>query len=307
MAKRANTSAQQRVCMNSAKFSNISVRRPEIRVHYVSKTRPKITSHRQRIILYVILISAILLVSIAFTTNYEKSHNNLVPGNQQVRTGLIVPLYFDPNGSWGELISIHKQYPNVPIVAIINPENGSGNNVSKSYLYWTQMMESSGIVVLGYIFTSYGMQSPDVIEQQAMNYSIWYKVNGIFLDEVSDNSSASQFYHTVVSSIRALGLEYIVGNPGTYSPNSITSCFNLTVLYEDPGLPEAGSFNSIVNGTSRANSSIISFNVPYLAPSWLESAKKYFLFIYITNLGSPDPYDGLPSYILNEMQMLSLQ
>ncbi|MGC8562843.1 MAG: spherulation-specific family 4 protein [Thermoplasmata archaeon] len=250
---------------------------------------------------------AILLVSTAVTLNYEKTHNNSIALNQQYRTGLIVPLYFDPNESWSELISIHRQYPDAPMVVIINPDSGSGNSSSGSYLYWTQMMKSSGISVLGYVYTSYGQRSPDAIEQQALNYSKWYKVNGIFLDEVPDSSQEAQFYKNVVLSIRELGLQYIVGNPGTYSPNSITSCFNLTVLYENPGLPGPGSFTSIVNGTSRANSSMISFNVPYLEPSWLESATKYFSFIYITNLGPPNPYDGLPSYILNEMQILSLQ
>ena len=293
--------------MKYEKFFNTSVQRQGNWVNYASKTKSKITNPRRRIIFFVLFISVILLVSTAFTLDYEKNFYGSVPEKQQAMTGLIVPLYFDPNGSWGELISIHREYPDVPMVVIINPENGSGNNVSDSYVHWTQMMKSSGIIVLGYIYTSYGKRSPDTIEQQALNYSAWYKVDGIFLDEVSDNSSEAQFYHNLASSIRALGMGYIVGNPDTYSPNSISSCFNVTVLYENPGLPVPGSFASIVNGNPRSNSSMISFNVPYLELSWFSSATKYFSFVYITNLGLPNPYCGLPSYILNETRMLSLQ
>jgi hypothetical protein len=293
--------------MKYVKFGNTSVQRKEKLVTCASKMKSKNAITGRRVIFYALLISAILLISTAFTLDYEKNFYSYAPEKQQAMTGLIVPLYFDPNGSWDKLISIHRQYPDVPMVVIINPDNGSGNNISGSYVYWTQMMKSSGIIVLGYIYTSYGMRSPDAIEQQALNYSAWYKVSGIFLDEVSDNSSEAQFYHDLASSIRAIGLGYIVGNPGTYSPNSISSCFNVTVLYENPGLPGPGSFLSIVNGNPRSNSSMISFNVPYLEPSWFGSATKYFSFVYITNLGLPNPYCGLPSYIMNEVQMLSLQ
>ncbi len=253
----------------------------------------------------VIAISVLLVIGIVIAADYDRTVLSLNVNKIENGTGMIVPAYSDPNGSWNELLSIHKLFPKVPIIVIINPDNGSGNYSSNNYANWTDLLKLNGIKVLGYVYTSYGNRSESTIEQQVLNYASWYKVDGIFLDEVGDNSSNTQFYRSVVKNIRGSGLDYVVGNPGTNSPKSISSLFNLTIQYENSGLPPEKYFESIVNGTPRSNSSVICYSVARFDSNWATAAEKYFSFIYITNLGLPNPYEGFPPYLTEEAQLLS--
>ncbi len=125
------------------------------------------------------------------------------------------------------------------------------------------------------------------------------------MDEVSDNLTGAPYYRNATLEIRSAGLDYIVGKPGTYAFPSITGFFNLTVLYENPGTPPAKNLSSITNATGRTESSIIAINVSCMSATWFQAASEYFSFIYVTNLGLPNPYCGLPSYLPTEMQFLS--
>ena len=220
-------------------------------------------------------------------------------------TGIIIPLYFDPNSSWNYLGQLHSEFPGVPMVVIINPDNGPGQNYSQSYSNWTAILEKSGITLLGYIYTSYGERSLATVKLQAYDYLQWYGIRGIFVDEVSDNSTGASYYRNATQETRSMGLYYIIGNPGTFAPKSITDFFNSTVLYENPGTPPVENLSSVTNTTGRNGSSIIAINVPVLSNTWLNTASEYFSYIYVTNLGLPNPYCGLPSYLPMEMQLLS--
>ncbi len=220
--------------------------------------------------------------------------------------GLLVPLYFDPNGSWDDLISAHEHYPQVPVTAIINPDNGPGNNYSSQYETGINSLQVSGIRVVGYIYTSYGAVPWENISKQVTEYRQFYNIRGIFLDEVGDNSTTSGYYRNITSLCRSMGDEYIVGNPGTYAPESITADFNLTVLYENPGLPSGNELSGITNGTSRNSSALIAISSSLPDESWFQSADGQFSYVYITDLGLPNPYLSLPEYLNTEISDLSL-
>lgn len=220
-------------------------------------------------------------------------------------TGLIIPLYSDPNGSWIDILQIHRQFPDVPMIVIINPDNGPGQNFSHDYFNWTQALMNAGIRVIGYVYTEYGSRSAGVIESQTIDYLNWYHVNGLFLDEVSEYSNYSSYYEDLTDICRSLGAEYIVGNPGTSAPLNITQYFNLTVLYENPGIPPLENLSLIVNGTPRSHSSIICYDVEAVNESVLNTILNYFSYVYFTNRGLPNPYASLPEYLYQEMSLVS--
>ncbi len=252
-----------------------------------------------------LVISAVVLAS-AIPLVYQECGPRSEGLDQHKPLGLLVPLYFDPNGSWEELIAEHIDYPQVPIIAIINPDNGPGSNYSSQYESGISSLEKSGIMVVGYIYTSYGNVPWENISAQVLEYKHFYNVSGIFLDEVGDNSTTAAYYGNITSLCRSLGGEFIVGNPGTYSPESITGDFNLTVLYENPGLPAPNNFSSITNGTSRNSSALIAVSSGLPGESWFQSADIQFSYVYITNFGLPNPYLSLPTYLRAEMSDLSL-
>lgn len=258
-----------------------------------------------RVVAATIIVSA-AVISVYVFAEQNMDKNRTFPVYTSVdRSGIIIPLYFDPNTTWYEIVQLHHEYPGVPMIVIVNPDNGPGSNYSQAYRNWTAEMTSSGITVLGYIYTSYGSRSASTIMGQVDQYITWYGIYGIFLDEVSDNSSDSSYYHNVTQDCRSVGITYIVGNPGTYAPENITRNFNLTVLYENSGMPEVNQLESITNGTSRNFSSIIAVGVPNLNLNWIQVASEYFSYIYVTDLGEPNPYFSLPGYIQEEMDYLS--
>src|SRR5207244_11745384 len=66
-------------------------------------------------------------------SNATASVTNNMTSATRSALGLIVPLYSAPGCAWSQLIDAKKQYPSIPIIAIINPHNGSG--VSKDPTY----------------------------------------------------------------------------------------------------------------------------------------------------------------------------
>src|ERR1700733_3548426 len=72
-------------------------------------------------------------------------------------TGLIVPLYSYPtNPTWSALIEAKLSYPNVPIIAIVNPDSGPGKSPNPDYVLGVASLQKAGIVVVGYVPTGYG-------------------------------------------------------------------------------------------------------------------------------------------------------
>ena len=68
--------------------------------------------------------------------------------------GIVVPLYTYPtDNSWTSLVKIRQSFPSVPIVAIINPNNGPGSLLDSNYLSGIHQLQGAGIIVLGYVHT----------------------------------------------------------------------------------------------------------------------------------------------------------
>lgn len=252
------------------------------------------------------LITISLIIAASSTLFlYHESRLSTQHSTTHLPVGIIVPLYFDPNSSWGYLATLHSHFSRVPMTVVINPDNGPGNSYMAEYARGISSLESSGINVIGYIYTSYGAVPENSIKAQVQDYR-QYGINGIFLDEVGDNSSTSGYYENITSMCRSMGDQYIVGNPGIYAPASITDNFNLTVLYENPGLPPENNLSAITNGTARNFSALIAISSELPNELWFNAASSVFSYVYVTDFGLPNPYLALPTYLNEELQELSL-
>jgi hypothetical protein len=237
------------------------------------------------------------------------------PGRAAV---LLVPAYFSPDANpgisqWSELIATARS--GVPIDAIINANNGPGGAFDPNYATVVAAMQAAGAKVFGYIYTCYGgatcgpglpaTRSVSEILAQAQTYAQWYKVDGIFLDEVSNQSSALGYYSTVAQGLRALRPNWqIVGNPGTGVPPEYLGVADTLVTYESG----TGSFAAAITEpwmltADPTRQAALLYDVPAEArmDALLAAATgRGAGYIYVTDATVPNPWDRLPAYWTQE-------
>ncbi|HTX59178.1 MAG TPA: spherulation-specific family 4 protein [Verrucomicrobiae bacterium] len=225
----------------------------------------------------------------------ERSSSGAAP------TGIVVPLYAGPGPQWNEVVAQKKAHPIVPIVIIANVDNGPGSPVYSSYAAAIEKAQAAGIVVLGYVYTSYGTRSPATIEAQMTRWSTFYKVDGAFLDEM--NPSDPQLYRNVTAYAHAHSLPLVMGNPGENAPGNAGP--DVINDYEQRGYPSLAFLKqpshlaygkrrwSYMAGAVPLRSATIAASVPYVA------------YLYATDGAEPECYCKLPTYFPQLVALLA--
>lgn len=211
-------------------------------------------------------------------------------------TGIIVPLYSYPGSYWNQLIQAKNAHPSVPIIAVVNPNNGPGSSIDSTYVSSIQQLQSAGITVLGYVYTGYGSRSTSSAEADVTTYHNWYNVSGIFFDEMSNVSGYESYYSTLTQYVKSHGMTMTVGNPGTDTLSSYVGTVDNLVIYENPGLPTISDLAGWHTSYAKSNFSMIAFGVGLPTQSYVTSTTSYVGYIYTTDDNLPNPYDTVPSY-----------
>jgi hypothetical protein len=212
--------------------------------------------------------------------------------------GTIVPLYtFPTHRSWHDLVAARAAHPDVPVVAIINPASGPGTAKIPAYVSGIPRLKAGGVTVIGYVATGYGDRPADAVEAAIDRYHAWYPdLDGIFLDEMSDDASDAPYYAALTGHVKALGMTLVVGNPGTEVPPGLVEAVDVVLVYEDGGLPPLETLEPWQ--ACRAGAGIIPYGVPSLDAGWVGQAKRHVRWIYVTDQGLPNPWDALPGYFV---------
>ena len=133
------------------------------------------------------------------------------------KMGIIVPAYFYPAGEgekeWTRLAAVAKT---MPLVVIIDPDNGPGTRVDPNYQKVLKLISETGATPIGYISTSYGKRDGAQISADAKTWLKFYpEIQGYFLDEqTSDEAHAPELLKNC-QALRALRPKGpIVSNPG---------------------------------------------------------------------------------------------
>src|SRR2546425_284008 len=219
-------------------------------------------------------------------------------------SGIVIPLYTYPtDGSWSASLQAKKAHPNVPIIAIINPSDGPGGSSDSNYVQGVKNFQAAGIIVIGYVATGYASHGMSDLDAQISRYKNWYSVNGIFFDEMSNNQGNENYYSTLNTYVKSLGMTMTMGNPGTSVPSSYIGTPDSLCIFEQGGLPTL-SYLSSYSGHPKSNFAYIGLSVSSLNTSYEVSSSKYVKWIYITDAGGGNPYDVLPSYFMNEVAAL---
>jgi len=219
-------------------------------------------------------------------------------------SGVVIPLYTYPtDGSWAASLQAKKAHPNVPIIAVINPSDGPGGSSDSNYVQGVKDFQAAGIIVIGYVATGYASHGMSDLDTQISLYKTWYSVNGIFFDEMSNNAGNENYYSTLNTYVKSLGMTMTMGNPGTSVPSSYIGILDSLCIFEQGGLPTL-SYLSSYSGHPKSNFAYIGLSVSSLDTSLEVSSSNYVQWIYITDAGGGNPYDVLPSYFMNEVAAL---
>jgi len=214
-------------------------------------------------------------------------------------TGTLVPLYTDPSDpTWAALVSAKQKHPSVPVIAVVNPDNGPGAAKDPSYVTGTKALADAGIVVLGYVMTGWAKTDPKTVVEPAIDHWVsWYPaVTGIFFDEQSSDAGDEAYYASLTAYAKGKGLTFTVGNPGADVPATYVGSVDMMLIYESAGTPSVASLGGWHTQHSRDNFGIIPYAVSKLDPTFVQSAKPFVRYVYLTDDDLPNPWDTLPPY-----------
>jgi hypothetical protein len=258
--------------------------------------------HSARKKLYI-SITAILILTLSISTLSISRQTYAAPA---VHSGVVIPLYVYPDSTWTTIATTAKANPNVPIIAVINPNSGPGLSYDPTYLASVQNLQSSGVTILGYVATGYATSSyssTSNMESQILQYKTWYHVNGIFFDEMSNTPGYESYYSTLNGYVKSNGMTYTMGNPGTSVPASYIGILDNLCIYESSGYPSL-SFITYA-GYPESNFGLIAYGVSY-SGSFVTSAAPFVGYMYIDDLTGGNPYSALSSLFSQTVATLAI-
>ncbi|MGD1917548.1 MAG: spherulation-specific family 4 protein [Pleurocapsa sp.] len=231
----------------------------------------------------------------------------------------LLPLYIYPNWyqpeeyAWAKVISAADK---VPIVAIINPNNGpDGKPPNDDYKMWLKDLNQSNATVLGYVYTKYGDRPKAEVIQDIIFYARHYNVDGIFLDESASNAQQVDYYQDIYDYVRQeTHLTQVIINPGTFAEEEYLAqpAADTAVIFENYPQPWEEYQPQLYHRKYQAK------HFASLIHSVADSAsmKKYIDLAIARNIGyiyvtddSPDsndgdPWNSLPSYWQEEVDYI---
>jgi len=224
--------------------------------------------------------------------------------------GILVPSYFDPPGGyWPEL---NYAAPRVPLVAIMNPNNGPAATQDPDYVAAVNSLRTAGGRVIGYVYTSYAARDTNLVKADIDRYFSFYSVDGIFLDEMTNDANTNHvnYYAGLYQYIHQEGTNLVVvGNPGINTQEAYLTqpTADVLVTFEDgTGYPMLVVDGWVTNHLARQFS-----HLPYNAPSATTMTNYVTLaagrnvgWIYVTDDNLPNPWDTLPAYWTNEVNFI---
>lgn len=221
---------------------------------------------------------------------------------------ITVPAYFSTLSIWKTAVADSPWNSKVSRIMILNPNSGPGTAADPNNVTLVTTVHNAGGKVYGYVPTGYGADAIATVEAEIQSYITWYGVDGIFLDEASDNSNQVAPYYQplanfITSKISGGG---VMLNPGLYPDASYaaivvpsTSSLKIVVFEHDyttftgvtvpPGWSmnyPASMFVDIVYATPSAN----------VANALSLAKQRNVGTVYITDQDLPNPYTTLPSY-----------
>ena len=135
-----------------------------------------------------------MVLALSMPARAQPPQKKGVQGSQSVEMRLWVSAYFYPNGpglrEWNRLIVAAKV---VPIVAIVNPASGPGDQVDKHFA--AVLHRKAGITIVGYISTQYTRKNVVAAQREVDRFFKFYPdLQGFHFDEQSSDARGVDYY-----------------------------------------------------------------------------------------------------------------
>lgn len=235
-----------------------------------------------------------------------------VPGGRGIATGhgaagALVPLYTYPTDpTWGRVLAARQANPLVPVLAIANPASGAGNARNPDYVSGIDRLQQGGVAVLGYVDTAYGRRRPRQARLEIYRYWSWYRVAGIFFDQMANTSGKEGYYADLSAYAASLGMATTVGNPGTQTRESYLRSVDVLVLHDSAALPDTAALCGDWHSRyPRERFATLSYGVASLDAAAISRVSGCAGFVHVTNDSLPNPWDSLPPYFESLVGLLA--
>jgi hypothetical protein len=138
-----------------------------------------------------------------------------------------------PGSAWNELVSVAQS--GVQVIAIINPDSGPNySGPDSSYKTYIQTLVSAGVVVIGYVHTSWGARNISTVTGEVQIYKNLYAgVTGIFFDEASTDASEISYYQQAYDYVLSVNFDQVILNPGSEPAQGYLAVSTSIVVYEN--------------------------------------------------------------------------
>ena len=221
------------------------------------------------------------------------------------QTGLLMPMYGNTSTQFAQ---IYEAALKVPVIAILNPDNGAGLKKDSFIAGKINQLKSRGVKIIGYISTGYGNRDSDEVDGESDKYKLWYGVGGIFLDEVSGSSSKLTYYKNIKAYAKLIGIGYTVLNPGTAISSTFLQAGDVIVDYEHANwqlnFATASKASWVASNPTRAAAIVYGAAASEMQAIINTAIAKKYRWIYVTDKNEPDPFGISASYFSAEVDYL---
>ena len=211
------------------------------------------------------------------------------------KRGLIIPAYFYNQSLWDKVANA-----NIEEIVIVNPANGPGSLVDENYVNFIKDLVNNYKKPIGYVYTKWGDRDIELVKDDIDTWLRLYpEIQGFFVDETSNNATKIDYYKDIYNYIKSKGKYFVVLNPGTMPNTAYFSIADNIVVYE-------GDVKNLPNEACKSyadKSSIIVYGADEAEMREIVSSK-HCEFMYITDDNNTNPYDSLPSYFDEEIDVL---
>lgn len=207
---------------------------------------------------------------------------------------LAVPAYFGPweAEAWERLLADR------PDMIVFNPASGVGDQPMVGYLPLLERARQNGTAVLGYVSTSYLSRPLDHGVAEAQRYSDWYRVDGIFWDEIPAESERGRIgqlrvlrdaaFRCAADSSRAR----CVFNPGRAIPTSWFAALPGTIWVTSEAVATAAADRPVTIGPKHRQWVLVHDCAPKLRAELRSAAASSGIgWFYAAEKSMPNPWD----------------
>lgn len=220
------------------------------------------------------------------------------------KTGIIYPLFGYPSAMWDDMLEYRKDHPSLPWITVINPGNGPENSRSPSIANYVDEMHDSRMQVLGYVSTFWASVPSETIKQDIDRYREYYDLDGIFLDEMSNEVEDVEHYREIVAYAKSVGMEYVVGNTGTDAAPAYVGVVDNIVISEGYGAPTLSRLGGWHVEHPKENFSYVAYSQNTIDSEFVATSSNFASYLYVTDDNFPNPYDKLPSHFDELLSLL---